>query len=222
MAHHLDLEEQEQLDQLKHFWNAWGNLITALLIVVFGALAAWNGYQYWQKRQALQASALLDAVDAAASAHDSAKLQQALGDLQTGYAGTAQAGLAGLMAGKALFEANKSSEAKAALGWVAQKAADAGYQALARLRLAQLLVQDKAYDEALAQLAAAVPPEFEAAVADRKGDIYALQDKKTEAVAAYQKAYQRFDSDLQYRRLVEAKLNALGVNVAATAPGAVQ
>jgi predicted negative regulator of RcsB-dependent stress response len=48
---HLDLEEQEQLDQLKHFWNTYGNLISALLIAVFGSFAAYNGYQYWQRRR---------------------------------------------------------------------------------------------------------------------------------------------------------------------------
>src|SRR5256885_5645964 len=28
MANHFDLEEQEQIEQLKHFWNTWGTLIT--------------------------------------------------------------------------------------------------------------------------------------------------------------------------------------------------
>ena len=51
MAKHLDLEEQEQLDQLRHFWNTWGNLITWVLIVVLGAYAARNGWNYWQRRQ---------------------------------------------------------------------------------------------------------------------------------------------------------------------------
>ncbi len=220
MAHHLDLEEQEQLDQLKHFWNAWGNLISAVLLLVFGSLAAWNGYQYWQKRQAVQATALLDAVDAAATVHDGARLQQALADVQSGYAGTAQAGLAGLMAGKELLAEGKTDEAKAALTWVAEKAADAGHQALARLRLASLLVEQKNYDEALKQLGGNFPPEFDAAVADRKGDIYALQDKKAEAIAAYEKAFKGFEDGLQYRRLVEAKLNALGVQPAQASPAA--
>ena len=58
MATHLDLEEQEQLDALKHFWNQWGNLITWVLIAVLGAYAAWNGWQYWERRQAGLASVL--------------------------------------------------------------------------------------------------------------------------------------------------------------------
>ena len=34
MSQHLDLEEQEQLDELKHFWSKYGNLISGVLIVV--------------------------------------------------------------------------------------------------------------------------------------------------------------------------------------------
>ena len=43
MATHLDLEEQEQLDQLKHFWNTYGTLITWLVLLLAGAFIAWNG-----------------------------------------------------------------------------------------------------------------------------------------------------------------------------------
>ena len=56
MANHLDLEEQEQLDQLKHFWNRWGNLITWVLIVVLGAFAAWNGWNWYQRYQGSKAT----------------------------------------------------------------------------------------------------------------------------------------------------------------------
>ncbi|WP_291518642.1 tetratricopeptide repeat protein, partial [Acidovorax sp.] len=70
MAKHLDLEEQEQLDQLKHFWNTWGALISSVVIVVAGSVAAWNGYQFWQNRQASQAAALFESVDVAVRSGD--------------------------------------------------------------------------------------------------------------------------------------------------------
>ncbi len=63
MAKQLDLEEQEQLDQIKHFWKQYGNLITWVLIAALGAYAGWNGYQYWQRSQAAQASALYDELE---------------------------------------------------------------------------------------------------------------------------------------------------------------
>ena len=82
---------------------------------------------------------------------------------------------------------------KAALAWVAEKSSDEGYQAVARLRLAGVLAEAKAYDEALKQLSGDFPKEFEALVADRRGDIYNLQGKKAEAKAEYLKAYKGFD-----------------------------
>ena len=54
MATHLDLEEQEQLDQFKHFWARWGNLITGLVTAVLLVYASYNGWNYWQQRQATQ------------------------------------------------------------------------------------------------------------------------------------------------------------------------
>ncbi|WP_343592814.1 tetratricopeptide repeat protein [Paracidovorax wautersii] len=228
MANHFDLEEQEQLDQIKHFWNTWGTLISSVLIVVFGAIAAWNGYQYWQNRQASQAAALADAMDSAVASADTARIEQVFSDMKSRYGGTVQAGQAGLLSAKALFDAGKLDAAKAELTWLAQNASDEGYKALARLRLAGVLIDEKAYDEAMKQLSGSVPAGFDAAFADRKGDVLALQGKKAEAIAEYERAYKAFEDRVDYRRLVEVKLNALGASVpqqsvaVATSSGGVQ
>jgi predicted negative regulator of RcsB-dependent stress response len=211
MAKHLDLEEQEQLDQLKHFWNTWGTLISSVLILVAGALAAWNGYQYWQNRQAVQAAALFDAVDAAARSADSVRMEQAFSDIKLKYAGTAQAGQAGLTLAKAQLDAGNLEAAKETLGWVAEKSSDEGLKALAKLRLSSVLMDQKSYDEALKLVSSDFPPEFDAVYADRKGDIFVLQDKRAEAIAEYTRAYKALEEGVEYRRLVEIKLNALGV-----------
>ncbi|KQO14326.1 tetratricopeptide repeat protein [Acidovorax sp. Leaf78] len=224
MAKHLDLEEQEQLDQLKHFWNTWGTLISSVLLVVAGSLAAWQGYQYWQNRQATQAAALFDAVDVAARAGDQARLTQAFGDLKSKYAGTAQAAQAGLTLAKTAADAGNPDAAKEALGWVAEHASDEGLKAIAKLRLASVLMDQKNYDEALKLVTGSVPAEFDAVFADRRGDILVLQGKRAEAVAEYTKAYKGLEEGVEYRRLVEIKLGALGVApqgvavAAATAP----
>lgn len=212
MARHLDLEEQEQLDELKHFWKQYGNLITWVLIAVFGSIAAWNGWQYWQRTQAAQASALYDEVDRAAGAGDTARVERAFSDIKDKFGRTTYAQQAGLLAAKVMAEKNNADGAKAALAWVADKAGDEGYQATARLRLAGLLADAKAYDDALKQLAGTFPKGFEPLAADRRGDIYNVQGKKAEAKAEYLKAWQGLDERAEYRRLVEIKLNALGVD----------
>ena len=211
MANHLDLEEQEQLDQLKHFWNTWGTLISTLLILVSGSLVAWNGYQYWKNRQGGQAAVLFDAVDVAAGAGDQARMDQAFSDLKVNYAGTVQASHAGLAVAKTLVDAGNMDGAKETLAWVAEKSADEGLQALASLRLASVHMDQKNYDEALKHLAGTYPSAFVAVFADRKGDVFLLQDKHSEAVVEYTKAYKALDADVEFRRLVEIKLGALGV-----------
>src|SRR4051812_44496138 len=168
MANHLDLEEQEQLAELKHFWDQWGNLISWVLIAVFGAIAAYNGWQYWQRTQALQASALFDEVDRASGQGETARVERAFADIKEKFPRTAFAHQAGLLAGKLMAENGNPAGAKAALGWVADNASDEGYQAIARLRLVSLLLEGKAYDDALKQLAAGFPPEFEGLVEDRR------------------------------------------------------
>ena len=211
MANHLDLEEQEQLDQLKHFWATWGTLITSLLTAVMVALAAWNGYQFWQARQASQASALSDAVQAAVMSKDSQRLEQAFGDMRSKHGGTTQASQAALLVAQVEENAGRLDAAKDALRWLADNGSDAGYKSVARLRLASVLIAQGAHEDALAQLNVDIAPEFAAVVADRKGDVLSLLGKREEAIAQYQLAYKAFEPSVEYRRLVEVKLNALGV-----------
>ena len=212
MAKHLDLEEQEQLDEIRHFWKQYGNLITWVLIVVLGTFAAWNGYQYWQRSQAEQASVMFDEIERAIQSGDATRIDRALGDMKERFPGTTYAQQAGLLAAKAHHDKGNADAARAALAWVADKATDPGYQAIARLRLSGLLLEKKSYDDAMQQLAAAFPKHFEGLVADRRADILMAQGKKTEAQAEYEKAWKAFDERTEYRRLVEVKLNALGVD----------
>jgi predicted negative regulator of RcsB-dependent stress response len=212
MATHLDLEEQEQLDQLKHFWTRYGNLISWVLVAVMGGVAAWNGYQYWQRTQSAQASALYDEVERAARAQDPDKAQRVLEDLRDKYGRTVYASHGGLLAAQVLAEKGKPELAKAALLWVADRGSDDGLKAVARLRLVSLMVEAKAYDEALKELAGTYPAEFAPLVQDRKGDVFKLQGKADEAIEAYKKAYNAMESRSTYRRLIEVKLNSLGVD----------
>lgn len=212
MANQLDLEEQEQLDQLKHFWRQYGNRITWALILVLGAFASWNFYQYWQRNQAAQAAAMYDEVERMVRSADNAKIDRAFADMKDRFASTLYAQQAGLLVASQRYSVGQVEPAKAALAWVAEKASDPGYQAIAKLRLASILIEAKAFDEALKQLGGSFPPQFEGLVADRKGDLFLLQGKKKEAIAEYEMAFRKIKDSSEYRRLVEVKLNALGVD----------
>ena len=214
MASHLDLEEQEQLAELKHFWKTYGNLISWVLIVILGAYAAWNGYQYWERSQSAKASALYDEVDKAVTANDAVRVERSLADMKDKFGSTHFAHQAGLLAARSLYDQGKADQAKAILTWVADSAPTAALKDVARLRLAALLWEAKAPDEALKQLNAPFTPDMAGLAADLRGDVLQAKGQASDAVAAYQQAWKQIPATSEYRRMVQAKLSALGVQLA--------
>lgn len=215
MATQLDLQEQEQLDALKAFWNQYGNLITWLLVLLLGAFAAWNGWNWWQRDQGIKASAMYDALEQAAQAADVDKTARVFGDLKERFPRTAFAQQGALTAARVQFDKGQLDAAKASLAWAAESGAEDELRTIARLRLAGILVDAKQYDEALKQLDGAKTAGFEGLVADRRGDVLAAAGRKDEAKVAYQAAWAAMDPKLAYRTLVDAKLTALGAAPAA-------
>jgi predicted negative regulator of RcsB-dependent stress response len=202
MSSHLDLEEQEQLDELKHFWKQYGNAITWLLIALMAAYVGWNGYQYWERQQATKAAALFDEVERAAASGDAAKLERAWNDMKERFPKTTYAAQSALLAAKVLQQSEKNEAAQTALKWASENAAD---EANAQSQL-------KAYDEALKTLSKPFSPAFAGLAADVQGDIAVVQNKPAEAAKAYSEAWTQLADNAEYRRLVAAKLNALGVD----------
>lgn len=210
MATQLDLQEQEQVDALKAFWNQYGNLITWALVAALLVYAGINGWQWYQRDQSQKAGAMYDELDRAAAAGDADKTARIFADLKDRYAGTAFAQQGGLQTAKVQADKGKADDARATLAWVAGNAVEDEYRLIARLRLAGLLIDAKQHDEALKQLEGLDAGPFAALAADRRGDALAAQGKKDAALAAYRQAWKAMDPRLDYRRLVDAKLTALG------------
>ncbi|RZT92517.1 YfgM family protein [Rivibacter subsaxonicus] len=218
MATHLDLEEQEQLDSLKAFWKQYGNLITWVLIIVLGGFAAFNGWNWYQRDRASKASVLFDELERAAQAGDAERSGRVFADIKARYAASAFAEQAGLLAARVQAEQGQLDASRASLDWVVANAGEAEYRAIAQIRLAGLLLDQKKYDEALKAtegLASDLPKALQALAADRRGDILLVLGRADEARAAYQQAWDAMDPTLDYRNLIDAKLGALGAPAAA-------
>jgi predicted negative regulator of RcsB-dependent stress response len=158
---------------------------------------------------------MFDQIELAVQGGDAQRAGQVFGDLKERYPRTVFAAQAGLLAARVQFDRGQSDAAKASLTWVADNASEDEYRTVARLRLAGLLLQAKDFDGALKQLDLAKAPTFEALVADRRGDVLLAQGKPSEARNAYQAAWKAMDEKIEYRRLIDAKLTALGAPPAA-------
>jgi Uncharacterized protein conserved in bacteria len=128
MATHLDLEEQEQLDQLKAFWKQHGNLITWVLVLVLGAYAAWNGWNLYQSDQGAKAGSLYDEIERAAQDVDADRATRIFADMKERYPRATFTHQAGLVAARVESEKGQYDAAKASLAWVADHASDGGYR----------------------------------------------------------------------------------------------
>lgn len=212
-----DLEEQEQLASFKAWWSQYGNLLSWVLIVALTAYSGWTGWKYYERTQATQASQLYDELQKAVVAKDNAKVQRAAGDMQSRFGRTAYAQMSALTAAKSAFDANDLGVARTQLQWAIEHG-DAEYKALARLRLAGVLLDEKSYDAALAALVGDTPAQFIGHVADRNGDILVAQNKLSEARASYQAALAATDIKNPGRQLIELKLEGLGVPEVKAAP----
>lgn len=205
-----DLEEQEQLENLKAWWHRWGNLvvygISALLISV-------AGYQYWQhttSKQAVEAAEKFDAMQQALEANNLKAARETGSALIDNYARTPHAARAALQLARMNLEAKDVKSAKAQLEWITEHSKEAAVRDVARINLAGLLLDEKQYDAALSQLNAkhtdAYGPRFD----DLKGDVYLVQGKNAEARAAYSAAYAKLKEGSPLRGVVELKLDSLG------------
>lgn len=209
-----DLEEQEQLSELKAWWNQYGWLVTAVAVIAALASVGWQGWQWHQRKQSGEAAALYAVVQQAAAQGDAVKAREAAGQIFEQYGGTAYGDMAALLSARAQVAAGDLKNAQAQLGWAAEHGRDPALKALARLRLAAVLVDQDKPAEALAQLGAEPPVEFKARFADLRGDVLAAQGKPTEARAAYQAALDAIPAEdreaAPLRELVSLKIEALG------------
>jgi predicted negative regulator of RcsB-dependent stress response len=205
-----DLEEQEQLDAIKGWWNDYGKLVMLAVVACLVTLAAFQGWRYYKAQQAERAAALYTQLDQAERANESKKVRDIAVQLIDKHGSTQYAGMAALSAAKASFTTGELEEAKKNLEWATKNARDEEMRDVARLRLAGVLLDEKKYDEALKLLATEPKASYAALYADLRGDVLSAQGKSVEARAAYQLALDKSDARSQYRPLIEMKLDALG------------
>jgi len=205
-----DLEEQEKLDDLKAWWKQWGNTVLGVVIAVCLGLASVQGWRWWQTSRAEQAAVIYSAITAAVSANDVAKAKDAMAQLADRFGGTAYAPRGALLVAKTLFDAGDKDGAKAQLAYVIDRSSEDELKQIARLRLAEVQLDDKQYDDALRTLDAKTDDAFVPVYADLRGDILVAAGRTADARAAYETALGKFDANSQYRPYLQAKLDSVG------------
>jgi len=207
----LDLEEQEQVAELRAWWKQHGNLIVSVLLIAALGFAGWRGWGWYQASQAGQASALYEALAKGAQAGDAKAVRDAAGTLVESFPRTLYASMGGLIAARFHFDRNDLKAAKVQLQWVIEHSSSEDFKDLARLRLAAVLLDEKGYDEALKLLDAKHAAAYDSQYAALRGDLLLARNQPAEARAAYKLALEKSGKDDGvFRESVRMRLEALG------------
>ena len=209
-----DLEEQEQLAQLKAWWKDYSGLLLAVAIAAVLVFAGWRGWQWYQNSQTAQAGVQYETLLKAAQAGDVKALKDASGALLENYPRTLYASMGAFAAARVFFDTGDLKNTKAQLEWVVAKSSSQEFRDTASLRLAAVLLDEKAYAEALQALEGKHGEGFESQYAALRGDILLASGKRAEAGSAYRAALdsakKNNTSQNAFHESVRMRLEAVG------------
>ena len=211
-----DLEEQEKIASLKHWWEKYGNALTSIVLGIAVAVAGYNVWQWYQRDKVAKAAGAYDELQRAIGAKDLPRTRELTGVLLDKFGSTAYAEMGAMLAAKSNLEAGDAKTARAQLEWVVGHAVDPEYRAIGRLRLAGVLLDEGQYDDALKQVQSSTASElsipFQASFADRRGDVYLAMNKVDDAKREYTGALALLESrsdSRSYANVVQLKLDGL-------------
>lgn len=207
----LDVEEEERVAELKAWWRQHGTVVLSVVVAAMLSLGGWQGWRIYQQNQSVNAGALFESLLRAANANDTKAVRDASGALIESYPRSMYSSMGALTSARFYFDRSDLKSAKVQLGWVIENTGSEEFRDLARLRLATLLLDEKAFDEALKLLDARPAAAFDAQYAALRGDILVEKKQVPEARAAYQLAIEKSANDSSaFRETVRMRLDALG------------
>ena len=205
-----DLEEQEQIAELKAWWKQYRSLVLLVVVAATVTLGGIQAWRYYQNRQAFEAGELYSQLQGAVGSGEQKKAQDIAAVLVEKYPRTNYAAFAALAGARAAFDSGDATGARTRLQWAVENGRDDETRDIARLRLAAVLLDEKQYDAALKLLEVRQVDALSALYADLKGDVLVAQGRSNDARSAYQLALDKSDARSAYRALIQIKLDALG------------
>lgn len=204
-----DLEEQEQLDEFKAWWNKNGKLVSSIVLLAVLAYAGWQGYHYWIQSKATAASNLYQTM----LTTDAGKLEEIktqAGQLKSDYSVTPYAGRAAVFAAKAQYAANDAKGATEQLTWAIANAKESSVKAIAGLQLAGIHFENKDYAAAKKVLNEITDAGYAGLKDNMLGDVLLAEGNTKEAKQAFEVALKNLDTQGRLFQLTKQKLESLG------------
>jgi len=204
--------DDEKSEDIKQWWRENGRTV-----IVGGALiiAVISGGRYWQSYQqalAEKASMTYQQISIALVDDNNAEAKQQTEQLLTEYSSSAYAVFSAFEMASRSVERGDAESAETYLRWVMDNASLASHIEIARLRLAQLLLNDKNFDQALTLVNQSKSAGFTSLFSELRGDILAAQGQDMAARSAYQIALIKLAQGDPRQALLQMKIDDMAIS----------
>lgn len=200
------LEEEQEINEIKNWWNENYKTIIAAVILSVGGTYGWRYWQDHQVAQAQQLSAQYDRVIYSDSTDIATKNAQ-IDAFVKAHDKTSYATLALLDKAKSAVNNQDYAQAEATLKLAVSQAPDEIFASIGALRLATVQFQQKQFDAALESLKLVKDQSWHSRKNLLTGDILLAKGDKEAAKASYQQAQQ--NASILEQQWLQVRLNNL-------------
>ena len=208
----FDLQEQEQISNLKYFWQKAGKYIVAIIVVALIGYAVYSWYSWRNETRSKEAANIYAAFTEAFYSNDKEKLLSLSEHLENDYPSTQYATMSSLLAAKSTRDSNDITNSTKLLNWVINNSKDDGMVSIARLRLADVYIDEKKFDKAIKLLQAKHDPVFDPLYYSKRGDLYVSEGQLDKARDSYKEALKKAGNDSNIAQGIQMRLEVLGNN----------
>ena len=208
----FDLHEQEQINNLQFFWQKASRYVVSLVVLGLIAYGVSTWWSWRNSNSAAHAAVVYDAFTSAYNSKDINKVLDVSTELQKDYPLTEYATMASLLSAKMFWDKKDLNQTAKSLNWVLANSKDVGMIDIARLRLADVFIDEKKYDKAIKLLLEKHDPAFDPLYYSKRGDLYVAQGNQTKARDAYKEALKKVGQDLSMSQGIQMRLDVLGNN----------
>ena len=198
----IDNTEEEQVEQIKKWWNSNGKQIIAGAVIGLAGIWGWNTYSDYQDKQSLNARSLY-----LSYASDSNNLG-AYDKLTTDFSSSTYSDQAILLMAKYLFDAGSYTEALGVTEPLINNPSSV-IANTAALRAASIYLQLGKHDQALSILEGQSKDGFSGLIYNLMGDIYLDLGDRSEAQKYYSLAIDNVSENTNLSQLIQIKLDDL-------------
>ena len=199
--------EEERLEQIKKWWKEYRWTILGGTGLGIAFISGWTGWNEFSQTQQEAASALYQQVSVAVVENDYNSARDRIDELLSDHPNTAYSGKALLLMARASYEYGEEDETRKYLLQAIDDATEASTVHIARIRLGQLMIAEKQYEEALELLDIGNMGGFDSHYHELRGDAYRAQEKLKEAQEAYRASLDTLAPGSQYAAILTLKLN---------------